>query len=151
MRSFSSRKNSSQRKVISANEKSCTNWSKIFSGNRTIFTYIIIARISPCKNSNKYQHLLSIPQKSVGVSDASMSCCWCWWNPIIFSPSTWLSTVGCLKAMEVGVYLNKWCVCINGRFLFWKLPSPLFDVVVPPRGLVVVVPPGGEKRRRYNN
>ncbi len=46
----------------------------------------IIQRIWPYKNSQKYQHLLNIPQKSVRISDTfiMMSCCWCWWNPNFF-------------------------------------------------------------------
>ena len=45
----------------------------------------ITGRISPCKNSEKYQHLLSIPQKIVGMSKTSISCCWCWWNSKFFA------------------------------------------------------------------
>ena len=105
----------------------------------------IIPRIYRYTNSQKYQHLLSIPQKSVGISDTSMSCCWCWWNPIIFSPSTWLSTVGCYGSGSI----HKQMMCMfYGRFLFWKLPSPLFDIVVFPGGLVVVVPPGGRRPKK---
>jgi len=84
VRSFFSRKASSKRKVIIANGKSCTNWSIFFTGNRTIFMYIT-GRISPCKNSEKYQHLLNIPQKIIGISRTSISCCWCWWNSNFFA------------------------------------------------------------------